>query len=66
MEKQNRKKLVYSLCIEDIQNVAYQEIERGLTIEEINKIKDSIATNVKWYDVIADAIHQNIKTEEFH
>ena len=60
----NRKKVIYSLCIEDIQVVAEQEIERELTIEEINRIKDTIATKINWYDAIADAIYHNIKLEE--
>jgi len=64
VEKLNRKKVIYSLCIEDIQKVAEQEIERELVIEEINQIKDSIATKINWYDAIADAIYQNIKAEE--
>ena len=66
MKKPNRKKVIYSLWIEDIQTVAEQEIERELTIEEISQIKDSIATKINWYDAIADAIHQNIKAEELH
>ena len=66
MENQNTEEVFYSLCIEDIQTVAEQEIKRELTIEEINKIKDSIATKINWYDAIADAIHQNIEAEELH
>ena len=59
MDKPNRKQVIYWLDIEDIQRVSDQEIERELTIDEINLIKDSIATNINWYDAIAEAIHQN-------
>ena len=58
MKAPNPKKIIYSLNIEDIQTVAEQEIERELTIEEINQIEDSIAANINWYDAIAGAIHQ--------
>lgn len=66
MEKPNRKEVIYSLCIEDMQTVAEQEIERELTIKEIHQIKDSITVKINWYDAIADAIHQNFKAEELH
>lgn len=66
MEKSYRKEIIYSLCIEDMQTVAEQEIERELTIKEIHQIKDSITVKINWYDAIADAIHQNFKAEELH
>ena len=66
MEKPNREEIIYSLCIEDMQTVAEQEIERELTIEEIRQIKDSVTTKINWYDAIADAIHQKFKAEELH
>lgn len=66
MEKSYRKEIIYSLCIEDVQTVAEQEIERELTIKEIHQIKDSITVKINWYDAIADAIHQNFKAEELH
>ena len=66
MEKPNREEVIYSLCIEDMQTVAEQEIERKLTIEEIHQIKDFIASKINWYDAIADAIYQNFKAEELH
>ncbi|MCH7657585.1 MAG: hypothetical protein IIB05_04630 [Bacteroidetes bacterium] len=66
MEKSYRKEIIYSLCIEDVQTVAEQEIERELTIKEIHQIKDAITVKINWYDAIADAIHQNFKAEELH
>ena len=61
MEKQNREEIIYSLCIEDIQTVAEQEIEKELTIEEIEKIKDSISEKIDWYGAIADSIREKIE-----
>lgn len=56
-------KIIYSLTIEDIQTVALQEIERNLSSEEIEKIKDSIEEKINWYDAIADSINENIKSK---
>ncbi len=57
-----KNELIYKLNIEDIQNVALQEIGRELTSGEIKSIESKISENIKWYDVIADAINDNIKT----
>ena len=50
--------IFYYLNIDDIQEVANQELERDLTDEEIEKIKDRIAENVNWYDAISSAISE--------
>ena len=52
----NNNDIVYSLNIEDVQTVATQEIDRELSEEEIERIKDLIAEKINWYDAIADAI----------
>jgi len=52
----NNNDIVYSLNIDDIQTVSTQEIDRELSEEEIEKIKDLIAEKINWYDVLADAI----------
>jgi len=58
-----KSKIIYSLNEEDIQTVANQELERDLTLDEIEKIKDSIAQNINWYDAIAYSINQHIELE---
>ncbi len=40
------KKIIYQLTTDDVQTVANQEIERKLTPEEIEEIKDSIAEKI--------------------
>ncbi len=62
MKKQNVNTVFFSLNGEDIQTVATQEIYRNLSYTEIESIKDLIASNINWYDAIADAIHDKIKT----
>jgi hypothetical protein len=56
------RKIIYSLNQEDIQAVALQEIERNLSSEEIEKIKNSIAEKINWYDAIAYSINENFKS----
>ena len=53
-------KIIYKLTIEDIQNVAQQELERNLTSVEVNKVVDLIGETIDWYNPIADAIINTI------
>ncbi len=48
--------IIYQLTEEDVQYVANEELERDISPEEIIKIKDAIAENIRWFDAIADAI----------
>jgi hypothetical protein len=59
MVKLHNEDIIYSLIIEDIQNVAQQELERSLSDNEIESIIDIVASNINWYDAIANAIHQS-------
>lgn len=58
MESRNRQEIVYSINIEDIQNVTLEELERELSSSEIESIIDLISDNIDWYDAIANAIHR--------
>ena len=49
---------------EDIQTVALEEIERNLTVTEIESLKDLIASQINWYDAIANVIREHIKAGE--
>lgn len=56
----DKNDIIYSLNIEDIQTVAVQEIDRELTEDEIEKIKDSIGEKINWYDAIFNSIIEKI------
>ena len=56
----NKNDIVYSLNIEDIQTVAIQEIDRELTEDEIEKVKDLIGEKINWYDAILNSINEKI------
>ncbi len=57
-------KTIYQLTTEDVQTVAQEEIERELTPEEIENIKDSIAEKIPWYDAISAAITEVLISNE--
>ena len=59
--KMKSSKIIYSLNVEDIQTVALEVVERKLSPEEIEKIKESIADKIYWYNAIADSINETIK-----
>jgi hypothetical protein len=56
----NKNKIIYQLTIEDIQEVAMQELDRELKKEEIKRIINPIAEKIPWYDAIAEAINEMI------
>jgi hypothetical protein len=56
-----KNQIIYSLTTEDMQTVALEELGRELTNQEIKSIEDKIAEKIYWFDVIANAINENIK-----
>ena len=50
--------IIYQLTVEDVQNVALEELDEELSLEEIKDIEDLIAKRIDWYGVIADAINE--------
>lgn len=52
-----KNQTIYVLSKVDAQNVAQQEIGRKLTSYEIQRIKDSIADKINWYDAINENIN---------
>lgn len=58
----DKKGIFYSLDINDIQTVAIQEINRKLTVNEIEMIKNLICEKINWYDAIVDSIYEKIDT----
>ncbi len=56
--------IIYQLTIEDVQNVAMQRLDRELSANEINLIKDRIAEKIPWYDAIADSINELLNAKE--
>ena len=55
-------KIIYSLNIEDVQNVATEELGRELNKKELKIIEDKIGDYIDWYDSINMVITNNLKT----
>ena len=60
----NKDEIFYSINIEDIQTVAIEEIDRELTDDEIESIKDLIGEKINWYDAILDSINEKIASSQ--
>ena len=50
------EKIIYSINIEDVQNVAEQESERKLTAKELRLVEDKVGGYINWYEAILNAI----------
>jgi hypothetical protein len=61
MQIQDLDKIIYQLTVEDLQNVANDELDRDLTEEEIRLLEDKIGDDIDWYGIISNAIIQHIK-----
>jgi len=53
-------KIIYSINIEDVQNVAAEELERKLTKKELEIIEDKLGDYIDWYSAIDIAIQNEI------
>lgn len=54
----NPEKIIYSINVEDIQNVAEQELDRKLTEQELRLVEDRLGDYVGWYEAILNAMNE--------
>lgn len=64
MKKKEKKDMIYSVTVEDIQQVAEENFGRKLTSKEVKKILDPIADRIPWHDAIYEAIKATLEIEE--
>ncbi len=57
-------KIIYSINIEDVQNVAEQELGRELNKKELKIIEDKIGDYIDWYEAINMTIIDSIATNK--
>lgn len=50
--------IVYSINVDDIQEVARQMLDRELTLEEIELVESRVGANISWFDAIELAIEE--------
>lgn len=59
-----KDKIIYSICIEDVQNVAHEELGRELTASELRIVEHKIGDQFDWFDAIASVISRHIEQHE--
>ena len=57
----DEQEIIYSINIEDVQNVAKEELDRVLTNEEMRLIGDKIVDYIDWYQAINLSINEVVK-----
>ena len=55
-----KDRIVYSISVADIQDVADEELERELTPEEVKWVENRVGDYISWYDAIALAINEMV------
>ena len=55
----NTSKIIYSINIEDIQNVAEEKIGRKLSKKELKTVEDKIGDYIDWYVAIDMAMQSS-------
>ncbi len=56
-----KDRIVYSINVEDLQNVAEQELDRELSDKEIKLIEDRLGDYIDWYGTIASTFNELTK-----
>ena len=61
MKNNGNNKIVYSINVSDIQEVANQTIERTLTKDEIVLVEKSVGNHLDWFQAIENSIRNCVK-----
>jgi len=54
-------RVVYSLCVSDLQHVAVEKLSRRLRASELRSVEDKLGDYVDWYGAIDAAISEAVK-----
>ena len=61
MKKKRGEEIVYSINVNDLQEVCSEVLERGLTKKEIALVGNSVGNYLDWFQAIEHAIHENVR-----
>lgn len=59
-----RNKIIYSINIEDVQNVAREDLGRELTDPELGLVEDNIGDQFDWYGAILAVLNEYVVKHE--
>ena len=51
-----KEKIIYSINIEDVQNVANEKLNRDLNEDELKLVEDKLGDYIDWFGAISDTI----------
>jgi hypothetical protein len=60
MKNDSNDRIVYSINVSDIQEVAKQVLERDLTTKEVILVEKSIGDYVDWFQAIENSIRTHV------
>jgi len=61
MKKDGTDRIIYSINVGDIQEVANQVLERDLTKEEVVLVENSVGDYLDWFQAIENSILEHVK-----
>jgi hypothetical protein len=61
MKKNRDEEIVYSINVNDLQEVSGEVLERRLTKREIALVGSSVGNYLDWSQAIEHAIHENVR-----
>lgn len=62
MKNDGIDRIVYSINVKDIQEVAKQILGRNLGKKEIASVEESIDGYIDWFQAVENAIHEQIRS----
>ena len=60
MKNDSNDRIVYSISVGDIQEVAKQVLERDLTKKEVVLVEESVGDYIDWFQIIENALRKHI------
>lgn len=64
MKSKNEDKIIYSICIADVQQVAKEQYGRKLKKEELKIVEEEIGDYFGWYDSIESCLQNKVFTKK--
>jgi len=56
-----RTDILYSINVQDVQDVALQELNRKPNDKEIESVADKLGEHIDWYEAVNSAVTQTIQ-----
>jgi len=63
MKNDDSDRVVYSINVGDIQEVAGQVLDRALTKQEIRLVEDSLGDYIDWFQAIENSIQKRVREQ---